>query len=395
MNEEFKKFMSELEGKLATVVDDVLEKRLAEAINPLVASETRKIVSQMRVERALFGFDRSGLSDDQKVEFAKSVKAVAFGKVKANEALIEEQDDRGGYLVSREVADAVVRIAASVGLVLSQAQKWPLKTDELGVPAYTGSFLEGEYLGFDAAGAVTGITFESANLIAKKWQLAFVVGNDLLADASVNLADWLLALGGEALANRIDKEGFAGTSAPFVGIKDHAKVTVQTMAATKDTFAEFDLDEASDAIGNVEESTLDGAAFYFNRTVWAKIRSKKDGAGNYIFGAANAGAPSFGQLETPSGIKPVGNIFGFPVYTTRHLPKNADTAVSTKFAIFGNLKALAYGDKGELRVAQHASGSFGGKEIALADQTGLVYKHRHALVVTLPAAFVVLKTAAS
>jgi hypothetical protein len=56
---------------------------------------------------------------------------------------------------------------------------------------------------------------------------------------------------------------------------------------------------------------------------------------------------------------------------------------------------LAYGDKGEMRVAQHQSGSFGGKEIALADQTGVVYKHRHALSVTLPAAFVVVKTAAT
>ena len=36
-----------------------------------------------------------------------------------------------------------------------------------------------------------------------------------------------------------------------------------------------------------------------------------------------------------------------------------------------------------------------GKEIALADQRGLVYKHRHALTLTLPRAMVVGKTAAS
>ena len=95
------------------------------------------------------------------------------------------------------------------------------------------------------------------------------------------------------------------------------------------------------------------------------------------------------------GARPVGEILGYPVFNVRHLPANSATAVSTKFGVFGNLKALAYGDKGDLRVAQHTSGSFGGKEIALADQTGLVYKHRHALVVTLPAAFVAIKTAAS
>lgn len=387
-----------LQENLKQVVDEVMEKRLADAIGPVVASETKKIVEQMRLEKALFGHDKTGLSDEQKTDFAKQVKAIANGnyRAKANEALIEEQDNRGGYLVPKEVANAIVRIAASVGIVMSQAQKWPMGTDEKDIPAYTGSFLEGEYLGFDSAGSVTGLTFAQAKLIVKKWQLAFVVGNDLLADASVELANWLLALGGESLANMVDKQAFIGSGAPFVGILNHPDVTVLTLPSGEDTFAEFILDDASDAIASVEESVLDGAAFYFERTVWAKIRMKKDTTGNYVLPQAGAASNNvLANNPTGGGIRPAGEILGFPVYTVRHLPKNSATAVSTKFGVFGNLKALAYGDKGDLRVAQHQSGSFGGKEIALADQTGLVYKHRHALVITLPAAFVAIKTAAS
>lgn len=389
------KTIKALNEQMASVVDAVLEKRLGEAISPIVAAETKKIVQQMRIERAMFGVDRSGLVDEQKIEFAKQVKEISNGlyRSKAGEELIEEQDNRGGFLVSVEVAAAVLRIAASVGLVLNQAQKWSLKTDELDIPAYTGSFLEGGYLGVNVAGDITAITFDQARLIAKKWQLAFAVGNDLLADASVNLADWLLALGAEALANRTDKEGFNGTSAPFLGVLNDANVPVYTMPTGKDTFAEFDFVEASDAIGQLEESVLEGAAFYMHRTVWAKVRALKDTAGNFIFGYTNTDFQSF--MPAGGGIKPAGFILGFPVYTTRHLPANADTAVSTKFAIFGNMKGMAYGDKGELRVAQATSGSFGGKEIALADQTGLIYKHRHALVTTLPKAFLNIKTAAS
>jgi hypothetical protein len=48
-----------------------------------------------------------------------------------------------------------------------------------------------------------------------------------------------------------------------------------------------------------------------------------------------------------------------------------------------------------MRVSQFESGNFGGKEIALADQRGIVYKHRHALTLALPRAMVVAKTAAS
>lgn len=399
MNEEQIKAITE---RLAGAFDEVMQQKLQDVVGPLVASETKKIVDQLRLERALTGQDRTGLSEDSKIDFVKQVKAIVRGekseamRVKANEELIEEQDNRGGYLVPKEVANAIVRIAASVGVAMSQATIWPMGTDEKGIPAYTGSFLEGEYLGVNAAGSLTGITFDEANLIVKKWQLAFAVGNDLLADANVNVADWLLSLAGEALANMIDKQSFVGTS-PFVGITKHSGVTVYTMATGKDTFAEFDLDEASDIIGSVEESVLDGAAWYFEKSVWAKIRVKKDTAGNYVL--PQLGAPSSAMLANYvgkiGGAKPSGEILGYPVFTVRHLPANSATAVSTIFGVFGNLKALAFGDKGEFRVAQHQSGTFGGKEIALADQMALVYKHRHALVVTLPKAFVNIKTAAS
>ncbi len=391
MNEEKQKA---LESVITKAVDSVLEEKLAKAISPTVAAETKKIVEQMRVERVLFGHDRSGLSDDQKEEFASSVKSVAKGSYRAKAGeLIEESDNQGGYLVSVDVANAILRIAASVGLVLSQATKWGLKADELDIPAYTGAFLEGDYLGLNAAGVNTALTFDQARLIAKKWQLAFVVGNDLLADASVNLADWLLALGAEALANRVDKETFNGggfANSPFVGVLNHPTVPLFTLAAGHTSFASMDIPDTSDIIAQVEESVLDGAAFFMHRTVWAKLRAQKDTAGNFIFGYVNT---NFGSIEKPSGINPQGYILGFPVYTTRHLPSNSQSATATKFAVFGNLKAVAYGDKGELRVAQSASGTFGGKEIALADQTGLIYKHRHGVVIGLPAAFVNVKTA--
>jgi len=396
--------IKELQEKILGIVDTVMQEKLRAIVGEEVAAETTKIVETLRLERAITGgLDRTGLTEEQKKDFVAQVKAVVRGKhedairVKANEALIEEQDNRGGYLVPKEVANAIVRIAASVGVIMSQAQKWTMNRDELDIPAYTGSFLEGEYLGVDAAGTVTAMTFAQAKLIVKKWQLAFVLGNDLLADTPVQLADWLLAIAGESLANMVDKQGFAGTGAPFVGLTNDTSIPVLTMATGKDTFAEFDLDEASDAIGAVEESVLDGAAFYFHRTVWAKTRIKKDTAGNYIL--PQVGAPTTVLMDNYKGLiggaRPVGEILGYPVFSVRHLLANSATAVSTIFGVFGNLKAMAYGDRGEMRVSQFVSGSFGGKEIALADQTALVYKHRHALVRSLANAFQNIKTAAS
>ncbi len=423
----------ELEGvkkAIDSAIDESLQKKLEPMIGEVAAKKAREIVESMKMDKYIYGKDVTMLSDKQKLDLVAVARHVAskavmdVATIKANEALIEEQDNRGGYLVSKDVAAAIVRIAASVGTIMNQAMKWPMKTDELGIPNYTGAFLTGAYLGVDAVGTVTGLTFGQAVLIAKKWQLAFVVGNDLLADASVQLADWLLAIAGESLANMIDQQGFVGGTTsypgPFVGILGMpvgaagtgTVVTQYSLATGKTKFSNtnastpdgFDvLIDGSAMIGSLEESILDGAGFYMHRTVWAAIRVQKDSGGNFIL--PFAGIPSISGLASPLSmdplggpLRPAGQILGFPVYTNRWLPSlpasNAASA-STAFIIFGNLKALAFGDKGEMRVAQFESGAFGGKEIALADQRGIVYKHRHALAVVLPQAFVVGYTAAA
>jgi HK97 family phage major capsid protein len=411
---------TQLKETIGVAFDEVMQEKLTPFIESRVLSESAKIVETLREQRKVFGRDMTGLDKKSKSLFVDTVRrAIGFNvSEKANEALIEEQDNRGGYLVSREVADAIMRIAASVGTILSQAAKWEMSTDELAVPNYTGSFLKGAYLGVDAPGPVTGLTFGQAQLIVKKWQLAFVVGNDLLADASVNVADWLLALGGEALANMIDYQGFIGganTGDPFLGVLNQPstttidetglKVSSYVLATGSTTFAKYNvLDDSSVMIGDMEESLLDGAAFYMNRTVWAKLRTQKDTAGNYILPYAGWAKPDPAMENHPGGgpIKPAGEILGYPVYTNRWLPavgassvNGFSDAASNAFLIFGNMKAFAFGDKGEMRVAQFESGSFGGKEIALSDQRGIVYKHRHAMTLALPRAMVVAKTSAS
>lgn len=416
----------EIKAAHLAAFDEVMKEKLVPAIGEIAAETARSTVEKMRSERAKFGKDRTGLSEKVKKDFVSIARAVALRRfdvdTKANEALIEEQDNRGGYLVSREIADAIMRIAASVGTIMNQCQKWDMTTDELAVPNFTGSFLKGAYLGVDAPGTVTGLTFGQAQLIVKKWQLAFVVGNDLLADASVNVADWLLSLAGEALANMIDYQGFVGgaqSGDPFLGILNYPstttidetghKVSSYVLPTGSTTFSKFAvMDDASAMIGDMEESVLDGAAFYMHRTVWAALRTQKDGNGNYILPFAGWAKPDPAMEDHPGGgpIKPAGEILGYPVYTNRHLPAVGDAGAtadrgnftdgaSNPFLIFGNMRAFAFGDRGEMRVNQFESGSFGGKEIALADQRGLVYLHRHALSLVLPRAMVVGKTSAS
>ena len=173
---------------------------------------------------------------------------------------------------------------------MSQVTKWPMGSDQLDIPAYTGSILTGSYLGVNAAGDITAVTFKNARLALHKWQLAFALGKDLLAEASVDLGSWLLALAGEALANMVDRQVFTGGSTagdPFTGILNCADsaLTTQTLATGENTFEEYRvIEDSAIAIGNVEETVLAEAAFFFSRTVWANLRVQKDDAGQFLLG---------------------------------------------------------------------------------------------------------------
>jgi len=424
------KILTAVADTVAKTVNDSMEKSMSQ-MDEIAAKSARKVVEQMLVEKAVRGFDRTGLTGEQKKDFAaqviaaykgdERVKATRITKLggervtKANEALIEEQDNRGGYLVEPEVAAAILRIAASVGTIMKQCQMWPMKTDELGIPNYTGSFLTGAYIGVDLPGQVQGLTFGQAVLIARKWQLAFTVGNDLLADSSVQLGEWLLAMAGEALANMVDQQGFVATSTlnaavagttttyagPFVGILNTPNVNTYTMKASNSqtTYSSFNpVSDALNVVATLEESILDGAAFYMHRTVWAGIAAETASTSGipYLFLGGFAKQSETDKDPYGGPIVPAGHMVGFPVFTNRWLPATTvATQTNTPFMIFGNMKACAFGDKGEIRVGNFSSGSFGGKEIALADQSGIVYKHRHAFVVVLPKAFTVVYTAAS
>jgi molybdopterin biosynthesis enzyme MoaB len=63
--------------------------------------------------------------------------------------------------------------------------------------------------------------------------------------------------------------------------------------------------------------------------------------------------------------------------------------------VFGSLKAVGLGMKGEMEMDRFTSGTFGGKEVALSRQIGMVMGNRHAAVISLPQALTAIKTASS
>lgn len=379
-----------LKKELFDHVDEGLKTIVADEISPMVAEKVANAVAESRARDVVEG--RQSLSRDEKELFANDIKNIAFGQ---KSAYLTVNDQTGGYLVPTEVHSEIMRIGETTGLVLRDARNFGMTDVE--IPTYTGDALQGSYVGEDSAGSESQQDIGQAKLKAAEWMNIVRLSNKLIKKANVNVAEWLMALVAEGLAYRFDREGFMGgtyAGSPFVGLLASSNVTSQTLASTKTGFEDFDFTEASIAAGSIPTAAAQGSAFYFHRTVWAQIKAKKDStSGLYEFNQNNSNLMS---LRRDFGIQPVGEIDGYPVYTTDVLPAYSASAVSTKFGVFGNLKlALAYGEDGPMETLRSENAVVNGVSTFERNQTAMRFTHSHSIVEMLPAAAVVFKTAAS
>ena len=379
--------IEQLKKDLFDHVDASIKSNIEELAGPAMAEKIAGMVAAARAEDRAAG--RASLSDDVKELLVEDIKRIASGE---KAAYLTVNDQTGGYLVPTEVHNEILRIAAVTGVVARDARRFGISDVE--IPIYTGAAMQGSYVGEDSAGSETQNDLGVAKLVSHQWMNIVRLSNKLIRKANVNVAEWLMAIVAEGLAYRLDREGFVGgtfVGSPFVGLLASGDVTVQTMAATKTGFEDFDVAEASDAIGALPEAALIDAAFYFNRTVWAKIRVAKSGD-NYVFGQSNLAS----LKKDGNGLSPVGEILGFPVYTTDVLPAYSASAISTKFGVFGNLKqALGIGEDGPMSVLRSENAVVGGVSTFERNQTAMRFTHDHAVAILLPSAAVVLKTAAA
>lgn len=376
----------ELKKELFDHVDTSIKENIEELAGPIMAEKIADMVATARAADVAAG--RESLSAEAKGLLVEDIKRIAGGE---KAAYLTVNDQTGGYLVPAEVHNEILRIAAVTGIVARDARRFGISDVE--IPIYTGSAMQGSYVGEDSAGSEDQKDLGVAKLKSHQWMNIVRLSNKLISKANVNIAEWLMAIVAEGLAYRLDREGFVGgtfAGSPFVGLLGSDAITVQTMATGKTGFEDFDVAEASDAIGALPEACLADAAFYMHRTTWAKIRVQKSGD-NYVFGQSN-----LASLRKESGLNPVGEILGYPVYTTDVLPAYSASAVSTKFAVFGNLKqALGIGEDGPMSVLRSENAVVGGVSTFERNQTAMRFTHDHAVTVLLPGAAIALKTAAS
>lgn len=342
----------------------------------------------------------AGIGEDELAKMDKKERVVKFiravfhkdiGTLASMKAMAEGTGSAGGYVVPEEWAADIARIAGDYGLVRRFARRIPMGRDKLNYPTLT-SGVSVTWPGENTAGSSSQPVLGSVQLNSATAVGLTVLSNELLADANVNLSDYLAQLFGEALAQEEDSQGLVGTGSPFTGILGNANVNIITMANGDNAFADVDLDYLADMTAAVQSNALRGASFIMHRSIWNLIRKEKAASGAiYQSASGTGGAPSANAI--PGGLTAIGEVWGYPVYASDVMPDTGDTGSGVKFVAFGNLNNLFFGDRQSMTLDVSDSATIDAVNTFAANQSALRVTERIALAVGLPAGFAVLKTA--
>ncbi len=379
-------------------VAGIVEAKTAEMQKSLEDSIAQAVEAKMeekginKIEKKIFGAAKEveGLEGKEKVaKFIKALFARDGEAVKAivGKSMTEGTANDGGVLVPEEFRAEIARIAESFGLFRSLARVIPMRRDTLNLPKVTSS-VSVSWPGEATAGTASQPVLGQVQLLSKTLVGITPISNELLEDADVDVVSLLSELFAEAIAGEEDNQGFSGSGSPFTGILNVAGTNLVTMAGGHTSFDDISADYLRDLITKAKVTTLAGAGFYMHPEVWARVQKIKEN-NQHIASFANP----LVTKDAPNGAGVVGYIWGKPVYLTEKI--TATDAVATKFVIFGNLKYAYLGDRKQVTMTVSEHATIGAANMFESNMSALRVTERVGIVIALPSAFSILKTAAA
>lgn len=372
-----KNFQTIIEEKFKKTVKDLnLDKsNFKHGIFPVAGGEDENISKAMRFKGLL------------KAVFAKDVE---YFKKNLNGSV----DSDGGFLVPEEFMTEIQRIAAAFGVVRKYGLVMPLSSDKASFPSDAGSVTVNWQGVQGAAGQKSTPKFGKVVLNTDTLIGLTLWSEQLAEDTNVNLMNYLLTLFAEKFAEEEDYQGFRGTGSPYVGILNETGTNIATMDSGNVNFDDVTLDNLLDMQTAVPATARAQGAYFMHTTLWGAIQKIKQNNQNVV-SFQNPITPMT-DLVNVQPLLPVGNIWNAPVIPCDAMPSLTDTAVSTPFIVFGSLKrGLMLGERNRTTIAQSNVAVVGGESAFETIQQAIRVTERIAIKVNLPAAFSVLRTAAS
>jgi len=227
-------------------------------------------------------------------------------------ALVEGTDAEGGYLVPEELRTEVFRVLPDFAVMRNLARILPMSTDTLklnSLAARPTAYWTSEYQSKSTTSAEIGqVTLSPNDLVC-----LLPITEQLMADANINIVQFIVGLFAEAIAIAEDKAFFTGS-----GTGQPRGISIETIsnqaASTTPT-----LDDIIDLIDLVPQrvSKSNKAAFVGHRKVKRILRKIKDTSGDYIWRDGKGGVGGGGDV-----IRLPDTLYGYPFHEQNDLSQS-------------------------------------------------------------------------
>ncbi len=286
-------------------------------------------------------------------KFVDYLKATAKNNAMGiSKALQEDDDTDGGFTVPEDFQAEVIRYMDEVAVIRGRARVFNMTRDRLRLPTLDQS--SSVFGGFtinqveeEAAATEDSPSWGTLTLNAKKVVGLTYISSELLEDSAINIANFMVSLFGESLADHEDSKFLTGTGmVEPLGITIASGVNVVTRAAsTRITYVD---------IVNMYKNTL---SQFDRNAVW--ITNKAGVAQLMLANQENTGGILFWQPNMREGVPSL--LLGRPVLVTERvqsLGTNGDI-------IYGDLKHYFIGDRGPMIVDSSIHNRFETDQVTL------------------------------
>jgi len=262
----------------------------------------------------------------------------------------------GGVLVFEQFSDTIIRLVETFGVAPTAFQNVTMSSDTLLVPRrLTG--VTGYWIGENTTITTSDPTASMVQLVAKKLAIATKVSNELLADNSISVAQWLAAEFATEMASRIDDAAFNGTGLSATGgIRGLSQIddgthtaSIQTAATGNTTVASLDIDDYVAVLGRLPRYAIGTAAWYMHPSVYHNsVQRMMLSSG--VQGTGTIGALSGGNTAANLAQGTPNTFLGLPVVWV--LRMTAVPTTGTIAAYCGDLSlAGIMGKKSDMQIA--------------------------------------------
>lgn len=321
-----------------------------------------------------------GFTDkDTAKSFINFSKDILHGRTEFIKQMNVGTDADGGYLVPEEFSPTLLRMIEIYGVARRESTVIPMNRMELSFPR----LLSGTpvyWVGEGQPITQTKPSFGTLKMTAKKLASIVPVTSELLEDSTIAIANLIVTLFAEAIAQEEDRICFVGdvigNGDPFNGVLHDPDVTSIYMPATKVAFGDVTADDLSNMIAALPTSAHKNAVFRMHPTVFNLIRTLKSSlTGEYIYAQPGLAQP--------------GMIWGYPYQLIDSMPMMTNSGANKPFIVLGNLKHMFLGDRRQMGIVQSNQVGF------INDLIHIRVIERISIAVGLPKGFTVLRTAAA